>query len=101
MLQPATAIFRDNRRIRIRQFALFLNHQSEFGHIIRYAGYLKVCARTVPRIFTVENQTEGKATSSVLLACFEAEGEAFLSRIVIVDDTWVHNFEPETKGQAV
>lgn len=49
----------------------------------------------------MENQTDSKATSSVLLARFEAEGEAFLSRIVTVDDTWVHNFEPESKGHSV
>jgi len=49
----------------------------------------------------VENQTESTATSSMLLARFEAEGGVFFSRIFAVDDTWVHNFEPETKGQSV
>lgn len=71
------------------------------GHIIRYAGYLKMCARTVPRSFTVEYQTESRTTSSVLLARFEADGEAFWSRIVTIDGTWVHNFKHETKGQSV
>jgi hypothetical protein len=68
------------------------------GHI-QYAGYLKVCARTVPWSRTVENQTVSKATSSELLARFEAEGDAFLSRLV--RDTWAHHFEPETKGLSV
>jgi hypothetical protein len=45
----------------------------------------------------VENQTNSKATSYVLLARFEALGEAFLFRIVTVDNTWVYNFESETK----
>jgi len=49
----------------------------------------------------VENQTESTATSSMLLARLEAEGEAFLTRIVTADDTWLHNFEPEKKGQSV
>jgi histone-lysine N-methyltransferase SETMAR len=32
---------------------------------------------------------------------FDAEGEAFLSRIITVDETWVHQFEPETKRQSM
>jgi hypothetical protein len=32
-----------------------------------------------------------------LLASFEAERQAFLSRIVTAHETWVHHFEPETK----
>jgi len=36
-----------------------------------------------------------------LLTCFQAEGETFPSLIVIADEAWVHNFEPETKRQSV
>jgi hypothetical protein len=34
-----------------------------------------------------------------LLARFEAEGEAFLSRIDTADETRAHHFEPETKRE--
>jgi hypothetical protein len=47
---------------------------------------------------TVEHRTERKATSSELLACFEAEGETFLSQTVTADDTWGHNFHRRQKS---
>jgi hypothetical protein len=39
--------------------------------------------------------------SSEFLACFEAEGQAFVSWIVTADETWVHHFEPDTKRQSL
>jgi len=33
--------------------------------------------------------------------CFDAEGEAFLSRIVTGDKTWAHHYELETKRQSM
>jgi hypothetical protein len=36
-----------------------------------------------------------------LLACFEAQEETFLSRIVTVGETWVHHFELEIKMQSM
>lgn len=32
---------------------------------------------------------------------YEADDESFLSRIVTGDETWIHYFEPRTKGQSV
>jgi hypothetical protein len=49
---------------------------------------------------TVEHKTEVKAISSELLVRFEAKRDT-LSRIVIVDETWAHQFEPETKGKSL
>jgi hypothetical protein len=46
----------------------------------------------------VIRKTERKAISYELLAHFAAEGEAFLSWIVTVDEPWVHHVERETKG---
>jgi hypothetical protein len=52
--------------------------------------------RWVPGSLTVEHKTDRKAVSSEF-ACFEAEGEAFLSQIVTSDETWVHHCEPQTR----
>jgi hypothetical protein len=43
-------------------------------------------------------QLREKPFSSELLARFEAEGETFLSWIVTADETWIRQFELETKG---
>jgi hypothetical protein len=52
-----------------------------------------------PRSLAIEHKTDRKAISSELLARFEAEREAFLSRIITAGETWVHHFESETKEQ--
>jgi hypothetical protein len=36
-----------------------------------------------------------------MLACYDAEGDNFLSTIVIGDETWIHHFKPETKRQSM
>jgi hypothetical protein len=51
----------------------------------------------VPRSLTIKHKTDRKAISSEFLACFEPDGEAFLSQIVTADETWVHHSELETK----
>jgi len=33
--------------------------------------------------------------------CYNNKGEEFLSRIVTGDETWVHHYEPESKGQSM
>ena len=30
----------------------------------------------------------------------EKEGETYLNRIVAIDDTWLHSYEPELKSQS-
>ena len=55
-----------------------------------------MCTRWVSQSLTVEHKTDRKDISSEF-ACFEAEGEAFLSQIVTSDEIWVHHCEPETR----
>ena len=69
--------------------------------IIDALGYSTVCARWVPRSLTTEHRRQRKAICSENLECFDAEGEVFLSRIVTVDETWAHHYEPETKRQSM
>ena len=67
------------------------------SHIIQDLGYSKVCAEMGYSEPHSQMQNWEKSNSSELLACFEAEGEAFLSQTVTADDTWVHHFAWETK----
>jgi hypothetical protein len=63
-------------------------------NIRRYAqdGFLQV---------STEHRRQRKAICSELLERFGAEGEAFLSRIITDDETWVHHYEPKTKRQSM
>ena len=101
MLQRADDI-RVDRRITSRQLAVQLSVSNGSGMaIIDASGYSKVCARWVPRSLTIEHRRQTKAICSELLERFDAEREAFLSRIVTGDETWAHHYEPETKRQSV
>ena len=48
-----------------------------------------------------EHRRQRKAICSELLERFDAEGEAFLSRIITGDETWAHHYEPEMKRQSM
>jgi hypothetical protein len=63
--------------------------------------YSKVCTRSVPQSLTNEHRCQKKAICSKFLECFDAEGEAFLSRTITGDETWAHHYEPETKRQSI
>jgi hypothetical protein len=60
-----------------------------------------VCPRSVPRSLTNDHKTVRKEVCSDLLSRYEADGESLLSRIVTVDETWIHHFEQETKRQSM
>jgi histone-lysine N-methyltransferase SETMAR len=64
-------------------------------------GYAKVCARWVPRSLTDDHKTVRKEVCSDLLSRYKADGESFFSWIVTGGETWIHNFEPETKRQSM
>jgi hypothetical protein len=40
-------------------------------------------------------------SSLMLLQCYEEYGEAFISRIVTGDETWVFNYTPESKAESM
>ena len=69
--------------------------------IIDTLGYSKICARWVPQSLTTEHRRQSKAICSELLEHFDAEGEAFLSRIITGDETRAHHYEPEIKRQSM
>ena len=69
--------------------------------IIDALGYSKVCASWVPQSLTTKQRRQRKAICSELLERFDAEREAFLSRIVTGDEPWAHHYELETKRQSM
>ena len=102
MLQCADDVIHADRPITSRQLAVQLSVSNGSAmEIIDALGYSKVCARWVPRRLTPEHRRQRKAICSELLERYDAEGEAFLSRIVTGDETWAHHYEPETKRQSM
>jgi hypothetical protein len=48
---------------------------------------------------TVEQKQKRLGLATLLKQRFNVEGQAFLCRIVAIDETWVRDFEPELKSQ--
>ncbi|XP_014486949.1 PREDICTED: histone-lysine N-methyltransferase SETMAR-like [Dinoponera quadriceps] len=60
-------------------------------------GFGKVSATWVPRLLTENQKRYRLEVCKRLLTRYQAEGEAFLHRIVTCDETWVHHYTPESK----
>ena len=57
-------------------------------------------ARGVPKSLSDEQMATGASVCSALLKRFRTKEDDFLSRLVTVDETWVHYYEPENKAQS-
>lgn len=60
----------------------------------------KISARWVPHCLSAEQKQKRLDIATLLKRRFDVEGQAFLYRIVAIDETWVRDFEPELKLQS-
>ena len=59
----------------------------------------KLTARWVPKSLSNEQMATRVSVCSALLKRFRSKDD-FLLRLVTVDETWVHYYEPENKAQS-
>ena len=83
------------------QNILKISHGSAYDIIHNRLGFRKVCARCVPKQLTEEHRKNRVAFCQRLLDRYANEGEAFLTRIVTGDETWVHHLAPESKRHSM
>ena len=60
----------------------------------------KLKAHWVPNSLSDEQMETRASVYSALLKRFKSKEDDFLSRLVTVDETWVHYYEPENKAQS-
>ena len=58
----------------------------------------KISARWLHHCLTAEQKQKRMDIATMLKERFEVEDEAFLRRIVAIDETWIRDFEPELKS---
>ena len=93
-------MIRANRRVKQKEIADEVGISKERVHHIATTvlGYRKVSARWVPRQLTVEMKAQRKDMCTQLLERYNAEGEAFLQRIVTETNpgstTTIQNVKP-------
>ena len=60
---------------------------------------MKVCAKMVPKNIKTEQKASRRAVCLDLLDHLEREPE-FVSRVITGDESWILEYDPETKGQS-
>ena len=60
----------------------------------------KVCAKMVPENLTTEQKANRRDMCLDLLDCLEREPE-FFSRVMTGDESWILEYNPETKCQSL
>ena len=91
-----------DRRIKVEEIAnaLHISHGSVSTTLHDRLGIHKLTARWVPKSLRDEQMATRASVYNALLRRFRSKEDDFLSRLVTVDETWVHYCEPENKAQS-
>lgn len=94
-------LIQNDRRITQKRIANHIGISKErVGFIIEQLGYRKICAGWVPHRLTDENKQRRLECCKQLLQRYRDEGDDFLLNIVMGDESWVHQYDPEEKRQS-
>ena len=88
-------------RIQVEEIAqaLGISHSSVSTILHDRLGMRNLTARWVPKSLSDEQMATRASVCSALLKRFRSKDD-FLLRLVTVDETWVHYYEPENKAQS-
>ena len=91
-----------DRQIKVEEIAnaLHISHGSVSTTLHDRLGMHKLTARWVPKSLSDEKMATRASVCSALLKRFRSKEDDFLSRLVTVDETWVHYYEPVNKAQS-
>ena len=89
-----------DRRIKVEETAnaLHISHGSVSLH--DRLGMHKLTAHWVPKSLSDEQMATRASVYNTLLKRLSSKEDDFLTRLVTVDETWVHYYEPENKAQS-
>jgi len=93
-----TELVRSDRRLTVQVIADKLNMNQEIARLIliEELGTKKVCAKTVPRNLTEQQQDAWLSIFADLLEQVEADPE-LMDRVITVDESCIFQYDPETK----
>ena len=91
-----------DRRIKVEEIAnaLHISHGIVSTTLHDRLGMHKLKARWVQKSLSGEQMATRASVYSALLKRFRSKEDDFLSRLVTVDETWVHYYEPENKAKS-
>lgn len=102
-IQAVQELLSKDRRLTIRHIAETTDISSSTAHqiVTEHLCMTKVSARWVPRMLTATQMKTRADICEDLLGRWRAEPKDFFDRIVTMDETWVHHFDPESKRQSM
>ena len=91
-----------DRLIKVEEIAnaLHISHGSVSTTLHDRLSMHKLTAHWVPKSLSNEQMATRASVYSALLKWFRSKKDDFLSRLVTVDETWFHYYEPENKAQS-
>ena len=91
-----------DRQVKVEKIvnALHISHGSVSTILHDRLGMRKLKARWVPKSLSNEQMATRASVCRALLKRFRSKKDNFLSRLVTVNETWVHYYEPENKAQS-
>lgn len=92
-----------DRRLKLQQIAGTVGiSKKRVGHILHeILGMSKLSARWDPKMLTAWDKERRVATSQEFLEMLEEEGEGLFDRILTVDETYIHAYDPESKRESM
>jgi histone-lysine N-methyltransferase SETMAR len=92
----------DDRPMKVREIAQIIGISKErVGYILQEElDMKKLCARWVPRLLTADQKRTRMKISEQCLDRFNKNKTDFVRRFIIMDETWIHHYTPESKQQS-
>ena len=97
-VQAVEDLIKSDRRVTLDEIAtkLDISHGTVYAIVREKLHFSKVSCRWVPKMLTNDHKMQHLMASRASLRKYRKEGDAFLSRIVTTDETWVFHYEPES-----
>ena len=92
-----------DRRVSVRMLADELNINTFTIHQMLHEdlGMRKMCAKMVPKLLTLEQKQLRSNICADMLDRIAREGTEWMSTIITGDESWVFEYDPETKRQSM
>ena len=102
-VQAVEDLIKSDRRVTLDEIAtkLDISHGTVYAIVREKLHFSKVSCCWVPKMLTDDHKMQRLMASRASLRRYRKEGDAFLSRIVTTDKTWVFHYEPESKRRSM
>jgi len=92
----------DVRRMKVREIAETIGiSKGRVGYMLHEElDMKKLCARWVLRLLTADQKRTRMKISEQCLERFNKNKTDFVRRFIIIDETWIHHYTPESKQQS-